>query len=187
VLRSRHPPVALLALLGAAACSNDYHAPSAEQPHAVLEFERDYDRSAGLVLEERLFVLDQPAFEAASDVSTLGRPRIDMLLLHPEPTRIDVVADFVHYEYRMFLETYYVNGRPSSRYVTRRVRILDATCGDHQWLSPTEGGRYVLSFGISADGTCRSSCFLDRDPGEDGDPVACPRPTATEKLELDAR
>jgi hypothetical protein len=187
VLRSRLPHAALLALLGGTACSNDYQAPTADQPHALVEFERDYDRSAGLLLEERLLVLDQPAFEASSEVSSLGRPHVDMLLLHPGPTRIDVVADFVHYEYRTFLETYYVNGRSSYRYVTRRIRILDATCSAREWFSAAEGGRYVLAFGIGTEGTCNAICTLDREPGAAGEPEPCPQLTATEKLELDAR
>lgn len=173
------------ALVGLSGCSNDYQAPTPDQPHAVLELERDYDSSAGLILEERLFVLDQPAFEAASDVSSLGLPRIDMVLLRPEPTRLELWAEFVHYEYRVFWETYYIDGRPSSRYVTRRIRIVDAACRGTEWLAPEVDGRYVLSFQRNEAGLCSIGCRVDQRNGED--PVACPLPSASEKIELESR
>ncbi|HSC86298.1 MAG TPA: hypothetical protein VLC09_03475 [Polyangiaceae bacterium] len=180
------PWLAVGLALASAGCSDDYQAPTVDEPHAVIEFERDYDRTAGTVLEERLRVSGQSAFTAESDVSTLGLPRIDMLLVRPEPMRLDIDAVFVHYDYRWVWETYYSGGRPYSRMVWRPVRLVLAACDGLAWLSPRDGERYVLSFQVDEAGACVTDCWVDDDDAEPADRVPCPQPSATERSELES-
>jgi len=175
----------LSVLLGAcvlSGCGDSYVPPTSDEPHARLQFERDYDVTAGTTLLEDLRLLGQSAFSAASDVNSLGRTRVEMLLVRPEATEISVSAQFVHYQY-VLVQLYSGGSYPSSRWVYRRVQISDGYCGDSIWIDPSEGATYVLAFGTKPGEKCKLECFEESEDSDTRKP--CPLPTAEEKISLD--
>jgi hypothetical protein len=192
LLRRSHPSLfATLWALSLGGCSNSYSPPTADQPHALVKFERRYEGVTGRYLDEELDVMDQEAFSLESEVSRLGLARIDEVLIHPHATQLTAMSSFFHYETRLVQEAYYgsfsggssYQSIPSYRWVYRTVRVTDAGCADSVWLSPAEGATYRVRLEMTNAFSCQLTCETEQADG--GDPLPCPPPTLQEKLDAD--
>lgn len=91
-----------------------YRPPSVDDPHAVVKLRRTYDAVAGTGLTEHADVDTKDedtsgrVFHQSADAAMGVTPRIDGVLVHPRPLRLDVASGFFHVEQKQVQETYTV-------------------------------------------------------------------------------
>lgn len=101
-------------LVGALGCVHEYRPPTVEEPHAVVKLRRTYDALAGTRLAERADVDTKDeatsgrVLQTQVDATLGATPRIDGVLVHPGPLRLDVGSSFFHLENRQVQESYQV-------------------------------------------------------------------------------
>lgn len=105
--------LALLALCGCGA--HVYAPPRGDQPHAVVKIRRAYLTGGGTGLHEigDLLTDDEDstgrALQITVDSSLASSPRVDGLLVHPQPFQLTLQSEFFHTEERQVQESYQVS------------------------------------------------------------------------------
>jgi hypothetical protein len=117
-------------------------------------------------------------------------PRIDAILVHPEPASWEVSNVFFHLEQRFVREPYYVQEpysdfesyscgtatayRTCSRSVTRyrsvtkyrnvwkTVQVTDAACSARTAQAVKQDAVYLLQYTVQANGVCNLRCYEQR-------------------------
>ena len=87
-------------------CIREYRFPTQDQPHAVLKVRRVYETRAGTKLTEQVLVNSHRALAHVASPDEAETARIDAMLIHPVPARIEVQGAFTHREMKFVDETY---------------------------------------------------------------------------------
>lgn len=172
-----------LGILSAVACVPAYRPPRADQPHAVLKVRRVYEEHPGTNFREDVLLDGRRAFASGGRSIQAGAPRIDALLVHPEPVELAVEASFFHLELRLVSEIYYVQVPMTSmesypcggshcsrmsthfheemrtRWVHRWVEIVDGACSEYLEIAPAERDTLLVELTYRPGAVCELSCY----------------------------
>ncbi len=192
------PVVTLLAVSIAGlsgACVPQYHAPTAQDPHAIVKIRRSYDTGGGTQLRERLLVDEHSAFAATVPAALGQSARTDSTLVWPVTADYAFLSDFFHLEQHQVLETYYeqvpytdtesyscgtgtsyqsctrsvtrYRSETRQRWVTKLEEVSDGACRRTVRFTAIPNSVYLVQYSYQEPNACSLSCF-EQVPQPDG-------------------
>lgn len=169
------------ALPATTGCTQRYHAPTQDQPHAIIEFRRNYAFHAGSFLHEQLVVDRTQTFEASDNSITVKMVRSDSVLIRPGQHQLEASASFTHMVKQVVQELDDCGGYDAPRTCRgpKSVEdvVVDAECHRQLSLDVQEGQLYLLQLDLQDAKTCSLSCFVQTLAGS-GDVKNMPCPVA---------
>jgi hypothetical protein len=86
-----------------------YQAPTANEPHAVVQVRRVYKTIAGTELDDHTYIDGQVALADQASPEAAKFERVSSVLVYPRPTWLGVGSSFYHLEQRYVYESYLDN------------------------------------------------------------------------------
>lgn len=156
-----------------------YHAPTPDQPHATVEFRRNYAFHVGSFLFEQLVVDGTLTFEASDNSISATKHRSDSVLVRPGLHDLEASASFAHTVKQLVQELEDCGGYDESRTCrgpkSREDLVVDSACQQRLMLNVQEGQLYVLQLDVQDVKACSVRCSVQTLAGNgDLKDVPCP-------------
>ena len=139
-------------------------APTPDQPHATIEFRRNYAFHVGSFLEERLVVNGTLTFEASDNSISAKKQRTDSVLVRPGQHELEASVRFAHMVKQVVQELYdcgAYDAPPQCRAPkSPEDVVVDATCQQRLGLDVQAGQLYVLQLDFQDAKNCSVHCFV---------------------------
>lgn len=178
--------ILVLAASAASGCVHKYEAPLANQPHAIVKIRRAYASHAGDMLTESAFIGRDQVMEQ-SRAAELDATQTTAVRVHPGPIAWKVGSTYSHTEMQtvqehyteqepyMASETYncgsgttyrtctrmvtHYRSQPKTRWVQKRVTVVDAACSSQARQLAEVGHVYLLQYSFTAHEICSLLCL----------------------------
>jgi len=145
-------------------CMQQYRAPGPDQPHATIEFRRNYAFQAGSVLDEQLVVNGTLTFEASDNSISAKKRRTDSVLVPPGQHELQVSLSFAHMVKQVVQELEDCGGYDPPETChgpkSREDVVVDAACQQRLELDVRDGQLYVLQLDFQDAKNCSLECFV---------------------------
>jgi len=151
-------------LAATAGCMPQYRGITPDQPHATIEFRRNYASYAGSSFYEQLVVSGTRVFGASDKSTSAKMPRTDSVLVRPGRHKLEASVRFTHVVKQMVQELYDCGGYdqpPTCRGPkSQDDLVLDAACHQQLGLDVQAGQLYVLQLDLQDANNCSVQCFV---------------------------